>query len=94
MESIRQPKAMDTRWTERIMKSEFVMLDVKKVMGITGLSRTTLWRRVKDGEFPVPRQLGPRRFAWCSTELYEFLEGLPPVSYSKIARMNGDSAPS
>ena len=27
-------------------------------MAVTGLSRTTIWRRVRDHEFPTPLRLG------------------------------------
>ena len=34
------------------------MLRPREVMARTGLSRTTLWRRVRAGTFPAPTQLG------------------------------------
>lgn len=76
------------------MDSEIRMVSVKEVMAVTGLSRTTLWRRVRQGTFPIPRQLGPRRFAWLNNELNEFLNDLPPVSYAKVDRTNGEVRPS
>jgi len=76
------------------MDSDIRMMNVKEVMDLTGLSRTTLWRRVRQGTFPIPRQLGPRRFAWLNSEMIEFLNDLPPVSYAKVDRMNGEVRPS
>jgi prophage regulatory protein len=63
------------------MELEIRMLSVKEVMEMTGLSRTTLWRRVRNGEFPLPRQLGPRRSAWLNTEILDHLTNLPAVSH-------------
>jgi prophage regulatory protein len=34
------------------------------VLTATGLSRSTLYARVKTGEFPVPVKLGARSVAW------------------------------
>jgi prophage regulatory protein len=76
------------------MESDIRMMNVKEVMDLTGLSRTTLWRRVRRGDFPTPRQLGPRRFAWLNTDIKEFLLNLPPVPYAKAEGMNGEVRPS
>jgi prophage regulatory protein len=76
------------------MENDLRMMSVKEVMALTGLSRTTLWRRVRQGTFPIPRQLGPRCFAWLNSEMIEFLNDLPPVSYAKVDRMNGEVRPS
>ena len=34
------------------------ILRVKSVLAATGLSRTTLWRRIRSGDFPRPLRLG------------------------------------
>ena len=34
------------------------------VLDRTSLSRTTLWRMVRKGEFPKPVQVSPGRIAW------------------------------
>ena len=35
------------------------------VMDRTSLSRTTLWRLVRAGQFPKPAQVSPGRVAWA-----------------------------
>ena len=40
-----------------------------KVRDITGLSRTTAWRRQKAGDFPLAVQISPGRVAWWESEL-------------------------
>ena len=37
-----------------------------KVLEMTGLSRTTVWRYVKAGTFPAPLKLGPRAVGWLA----------------------------
>lgn len=53
------------------------MLDVQEVMDLTGLSRTTIWRREKAGEFPQRREVSPRRVGWLDTEITEWLATRP-----------------
>ncbi len=40
------------------------MLRVPQVLAETGFSRTTLWRRVRAGDFPHPLRTGPNQVAW------------------------------
>ena len=54
-------------------------LTAKQVMNMTGLSRTSIWRLEKDGEFPKRRQLGPRRIGWVESTILEWMETRSPV---------------
>ena len=49
--------------------------DVKKV---TGLSRTTIWRRIRDGEFPKSVKLGARggSVGWLEDEVLHWQKTL------------------
>ena len=66
-----QPRAPPTR-----------MLRMREVMARTGLSRTTIWRRVGAGTFPAPRQLGPNSVGWPEPVIQDHIEALPTVSYA------------
>lgn len=44
-----------------------------EVQTITTLSRVTLWRRIKDGNFPPPVQISPGRVAWTRRSIHEWL---------------------
>jgi prophage regulatory protein len=37
-------------------------------------SATTLWRKIKAGEFPAPIKLGPSITAWRSKEIEEWVQ--------------------
>ena len=53
-----------------------------EVSELTGLSRTSLWRRTKDGSFPRPFRLGGKRskaVGWKAEEVEEWLESLERV---------------
>jgi prophage regulatory protein len=40
----------------------------------TGLSRTTLYGYIKDGEFPAPVRLGARAVGWLESEVSEWIQ--------------------
>lgn len=47
--------------------SETKLISVKEVLQMTGYkSRTTLWRRVRDGDFPKPVALSQHATRWRS----------------------------
>ena len=56
------------------------ILRAKQVTEAIGLSRTTLWRRVRDGQFPKPVKLGPTAIGWRSAEVEEWLDSRPEAS--------------
>ena len=53
------------------------VLRLPKVLELTGLSRTTVWRMVKDQKFPAPVQLGARARGWRESEIQKWLRDLP-----------------
>lgn len=58
--------------TSRIMR-------IRAVLKETGLSKTTLWRRVHSGDFPAPLRLGgpgTKAVGWLSTEVADWMDGL------------------
>ena len=47
----------------------------------TGYSRTTIWRKVRRGEFPAPHYIGERRAWWLDEiEAWEAAEMARPAS--------------
>ncbi len=57
------------------------MLRPPEVMARTGLSRTTLWRRVRAGEFPAPTVLGVNAIGWPASAIAAWLAGRPQRTY-------------
>ena len=53
------------------------------VLDRTGWSAPTLWRRVKDGSFPPPRQIGPRAVGWLESEVEAAIAAFPVVHQEK-----------
>ena len=55
------------------------ILRMPEVLHRTGLSRTTLWRRVKASEFPQPVRLGgpsSRAVGWRAEDVQQWVRGL------------------
>jgi predicted DNA-binding transcriptional regulator AlpA len=50
-----------------------------EVIALTGMSRSTLKRAIKDGEFPEPRKLTRGRVGFRVDELAAWVETRPPV---------------
>ena len=61
------------------------LLNRRGVIAVTSLSGPTLWRRCKDGSFPLPFKIGPNRVAWRASDVQTWIEGLH--------RTDGDAAP-
>lgn len=61
------------------------MLRQPEVLRRIGLSRTTLWRKIRAGDFPAPFQLGPNSIGWPESEIISWLEGCPRQTYGEEA---------
>ena len=53
--------------TDRILRP-------REVCRAIGLSRTTLWRKAKGGDFPAPVRLGPNSIGWRDSTVQEWLD--------------------
>ncbi|MES2787659.1 MAG: AlpA family phage regulatory protein [Pseudomonadota bacterium] len=52
-------------------------VDLPTAAAITALSESSIQRAVREGDFPKPRLLGPRRVAWLHREVEEWAEARP-----------------
>ena len=52
-------------------------LRAPEVARLTGVSRTTLWRLEKRGEFPQRRRIAPGAVGWLADEVTEWLRSRP-----------------
>ncbi len=53
------------------------LIRLPEVLMLTGLSRSTLYRKVKEGRFPAPVSLGPRSVAWRESEVLTWIRNCP-----------------
>jgi prophage regulatory protein len=49
----------------------------RELRQITGLSDTTIWRRIKAGKFPPSRNLSSSAVGWLESEVMAWMKGLP-----------------
>lgn len=61
------------------------ILRLPDVLNRTGLSRSTLYRRVDDGTFPAPINLGPRAVGWPESEIQTWIEQRIAESRDQVA---------
>ena len=48
-----------------------------EVSKVTGLPRSSLYRRLREGTFPLPVQTGPNSVGWFASEVQEWLRTRP-----------------
>ena len=53
---------------------EYQILRLKSVIEMTGLSRSTIYLRMEQGNFPQQINLGSRAVGWISSEIKEWIE--------------------
>ena len=58
------------------------LLRAKQVIERMGWSRTTLWRRVRAGDFPAPVSTGKNSIGFYEDEVNAAQANLPRVSYA------------
>lgn len=51
------------------------ILRLSEVRSFTGLSRSTIYLRIKNGSFPSPVSLGGRAVGWLEHEIQAWLRG-------------------
>ena len=56
------------------------LIRLPEVLRATGLSRTTLYRKISHGQFPEPVRLGPRPVAWRECDVAAWINSRPPAS--------------
>ena len=53
------------------------LLTRQDVQRLCRISKTTLYRLLRSGQFPRPIRIGPRAVRWCAGELNRWLAGRP-----------------
>lgn len=64
------------------------ILKTKDVLKKTAIGRTTLHRKVKEGSFPAPIELGPHSVGWVESEVDAWINSRMK---SRAANCDGES---
>lgn len=59
---------------------EAQILRERDVLAMLGISKATLWRWRRAGDFPAPLQLGPNTVAWRGEDIAAWLESRPAAA--------------
>ncbi|MFM0382849.1 helix-turn-helix transcriptional regulator [Paraburkholderia dipogonis] len=65
------------------IQTALTILRRKQVEAATGLSRSTIYQRIRDKTFPAAVQLGPRAVGWRAGDIDAFLTD--PAGYRAVA---------
>jgi prophage regulatory protein len=49
------------------------LLPMPTVIGVTSLSKATVYRKVGDGSFPAPLKIGKARVAWRQSDIAKWM---------------------
>ncbi len=52
-------------------------MKLKEVMKVTTLGSTTIYRKMKSGDFPLARELGPNCVRWRESEVLAWMNSRP-----------------
>lgn len=55
------------------------------VRAITGMARSTLYKAMKDGQFPPSISLGPRSVGWLESDVQDWLTARIALSRTDVA---------
>ena len=61
------------------------ILRFQEVTELTGLSRSTIWRKEREGKFPTRKQLGLNSVGWLESDIQRWVEKLPCSNIYKEA---------
>ena len=56
------------------LASEIRLIRLKEVMSICGMSRSSVYLAIKNGQFPSPVKLSTRSIAWLRSEVIAWVE--------------------
>ncbi len=59
------------------------LLPLKEVCNRTGLSKVSIWRLEREGNFPKRRQISPGRVGWLNSDINNWIEELPQATGQK-----------
>jgi prophage regulatory protein len=68
---------MTTRKTPPAIGEYEELWRVERVEQMTGLSRSTIYAKMAEGEFPEARRVSAQAVAWLMSEVLEWMRALP-----------------
>ena len=60
-----------------VTTSDNRLLRLREVLALCGLSRSTIYRKMREGSFPEPLKVGVRAVRWREAEIEDWLASRP-----------------
>ena len=76
------PPALTTASTTTSARPENRLLRMPEVCRRIGVSRSSLYKMIKEKSFPASRQLGPMTVAWLESDVNDWIAGTSAKRYS------------
>ncbi|GGF74962.1 hypothetical protein GCM10011332_31260 [Terasakiella brassicae] len=68
-----------------------MILRLNDVLSLTGYkSRTTIWRKLREGKFPAPLDLGGHQIGWLYEDVTNWINNRPKRTYTDFAGQAND----
>ena len=74
--------------TEADLRSEAEgqrFLSRAEVLDVVGVTYPALWQWMREGKFPLARELGERRVGWLASEVRKWMESRPVRKVKEVA---------
>ncbi len=71
---------------EQVMPVQNRLIKLPEVLKMSGLSRTALYKRVREQQFPAPVKLSERSVAWLQSEVNAWIEAKVQGREARLAR--------
>lgn len=55
------------------------LLKIDEVIAQTNICRTTIYKFIREGQFPSPVRVGAKAVRWRQSDINEYLASLPPL---------------
>jgi prophage regulatory protein len=69
------------------------ILRLPSVKMLTGLSRSSIYKKVSQGTFPKPVALGARAVGWYESQVNDWLENLPAKAPAAVLEASASRQP-
>ncbi len=68
-----------------MLTDQDMLLTRREVERLTGLSRSTIYRKMREGTFPVPLKVSERAVRWRESDIRAYVDSRPR-SYGETAQ--------
>jgi predicted DNA-binding transcriptional regulator AlpA len=70
------PEAKEPALSQNEFSEDIIVIDLKRMKSLTGMSRTTIYRYCLDGQLPKPHRLGSGQNRWLLSDVRPYLKAL------------------